>query len=289
MIVISKHSNQLCNRLFTYLPALSYALEANESVCFLFQYKGYNSLFPNLEKEGIHSYWIDSQIRPSIQSKIFNAVIRCINKFTHLVIRPNEKVPLHQPLRYLFNSKWKEARQDQAYINKHAPHLRFLFSPSESVWEQINHLLHNTDADMLTIGVHIRRGDYRTYRNGIYFYELDVYHQYMLHLKKIFEEQNKQVRFLICSNEPIDLHFFSQCNTLMQKGKDMLVDLYALSKCDYIIGPPSTYSQWASFYGEVPLQVLNSAHSTLSLDKFSITKSLDNYLSLLSDENAKEK
>jgi hypothetical protein len=34
-------------------------------------------------------------------------------------------------------------------------------------------------------------------------------------------------------------------------------DLYALASCDYIIGPPSTFSQWASFYGNVPRYMVN--------------------------------
>jgi len=34
-------------------------------------------------------------------------------------------------------------------------------------------------------------------------------------------------------------------------------DLYLLGYCDYIVGPNSSFSQWASFWGGVPLHVLD--------------------------------
>ena len=36
-----------------------------------------------------------------------------------------------------------------------------------------------------------------------------------------------------------------------------LVDMYALAGCDLIVGPDSTFSHWASFYGNVPIHILN--------------------------------
>jgi hypothetical protein len=36
-------------------------------------------------------------------------------------------------------------------------------------------------------------------------------------------------------------------------------DLYSLARCDYLLGPPSTFSLWASFYGNVPLHQMASA------------------------------
>ena len=41
-------------------------------------------------------------------------------------------------------------------------------------------------------------------------------------------------------------------------------DLYSLAACDYIIGPPSTYTQWASFYGQVPRFVHNRKYEEKS-------------------------
>jgi len=29
--------------------------------------------------------------------------------------------------------------------------------------------------------------------------------------------------------------------------------IFSFAKCDYIVGPPSTFTSWASFYGDVPV------------------------------------
>ena len=71
---------------------------------------------------------------------------------------------------------------------------------------------------------------------------------------------DRNVRFLICSNEDgIDkelLKMVSDTNIFSIENTNGITDLYALSKCDYIIGVPSSYSQWASFMGDVPLYLI---------------------------------
>jgi hypothetical protein len=44
--------------------------------------------------------------------------------------------------------------------------------------------------------------------------------------------------------------------------------MYALASCDYIVGPPSTFSLWASFYGQVPLCFLQKPDEPLALANF---------------------
>jgi len=48
-------------------------------------------------------------------------------------------------------------------------------------------------------------------------------------------------------------------------------DLYALAKCDYILGPLSSYSQWASFYGNKPLYQLTGSQERLERAKFQVS------------------
>jgi len=42
-----------------------------------------------------------------------------------------------------------------------------------------------------------------------------------------------------------------------------------LSKCDYLLGPPSTFSMWASFIGDVPLRLIKGAEENIQMDQFS--------------------
>lgn len=48
----------------------------------------------------------------------------------------------------------------------------------------------------------------------------------------------------------------------------MAEDLYSLSKADYIIGPPSSYSAWASLYGSVPLCFIEDSKADFSISDF---------------------
>ncbi|MFN5837557.1 MAG: hypothetical protein ACK47J_12755, partial [Pseudanabaena sp.] len=50
----------------------------------------------------------------------------------------------------------------------------------------------------------------------------------------------------------------------------IIEDLYSMAKCDYLIGPPSTYSMWASFYGMVPLLHIYDKHQIINLKDFLI-------------------
>lgn len=64
----------------------------------------------------------------------------------------------------------------------------------------------------------------------------------------------------VCSNEPHSAEEFP--GLVVGLGSDSPVsDTYALARCDYIFGARSTFSQWASFYGEKPLlHVVDTLH-----------------------------
>jgi len=79
-----------------------------------------------------------------------------------------------------------------------------------------------------------------------------------------------RVRFLLFSNEPIAEADFAGFDT-GRSSDHPVEDLYALAGCDYIIGPISTYSMWASFYGRVPLLHLHRPDQPIgSLDDFMV-------------------
>jgi len=56
--------------------------------------------------------------------------------------------------------------------------------------------------------------------------------------------------------------------------EDLITDMYSLAKADYIIGPPSTFTMWASFYGSVPLLVIDNRKENILLSDFKIVKNL---------------
>ncbi|KKQ32662.1 MAG: hypothetical protein US49_C0006G0113 [candidate division TM6 bacterium GW2011_GWF2_37_49] len=119
----------------------------------------------------------------------------------------------------------------------------------------------------ILVGVHIRHGDYKWFCGGKYFYSTSVYKNLMERFKNI--NPDKSIVFLICSNELQILSDFAGFNCVLASGH-RVEDLYALSYCDYLIGPPSTYSMWASFYGQKPLYIVENTKHDFELTDFKI-------------------
>lgn len=139
----------------------------------------------------------------------------------------------------------------------------FKFEYKNHVDKIINEFRKNAE---MIIGIHIRQGDYKKFMDGKYYYITECYVNKMKEVQELFKD--KKLFFIICSNEPQniisnDLNYYISNN-------DKVVDLLLLSKCDYIIGPPSTFSMWASFYGNTPLFQIDEINEKVNLEKFKI-------------------
>lgn len=152
-------------------------------------------------------------------------------------------------------------------VEKHAAAIRAHFRPSTAILSRVQEKIQScrAGADVL-VGVHIRQTDYKIWRGGAFFYEPEIYLQLMRHVLDLFPGQN--VKFLICSDQLPDAIAASEF--LFERGPGTaLEDLYALSQCDFIVGPPSSFSLWASFYGNKPLYHLEKAGALPGLSDFS--------------------
>ena len=163
--------------------------------------------------------------------------------------------------------------RDYENVNKHAEKIKKYFVPADSLLDKVKNVHSRIRNDYnIIIGVHIRQGDYRKFKNGQWFFETSTYVRAMNYLKSLFDK-NQKVVFLICSDTKQEDKYFSGLNYIINGGS-MVEDLYSLSMCDYIIGPPSSYSRWASFYGDVPLGVLNTHDAQLSFSDFKVNDRL---------------
>lgn len=98
------------------------------------------------------------------------------------------------------------------------------------------------------IGVHIRKGDYRTFEDGKYYFDDHVYQTYIQRLTKIDEgPMMKKKMFIIFSNEKVNIP--ENENLKISKNR-WYIDHLLMSRCDYLIGPPSTFTLWASYIGK---------------------------------------
>ena len=121
------------------------------------------------------------------------------------------------------------------------------------------------------VGVHIRRKDYERFKRGRFFYSHEQYRAVMERVEGAFPEEN--VSFLVCSDEDVPRRVFAGLDVLYGNGHE-LEDLWALAACDRLIGPPSTYTTWASYYGDVPLYAIFDAAKEPDAGAFHVSRGL---------------
>lgn len=152
-------------------------------------------------------------------------------------------------------------------IIKHADAIRNYFTPNQDYQLNINQLISDIrNKSDIIVGIHIRQGDYKNFKNGLYYFESEQYADIMKQAINLFP--NKKVSFLICSNVPQNGEIFNGLDIHYATGH-FVEDMYSLAKCDYIIGPPSTFSMWASFYGAVPLKMIDK-RMTMEMEEFKV-------------------
>jgi len=156
---------------------------------------------------------------------------------------------------------------------KHLDTIKHLYTPDKSITGAVDSIfLNNRIKKSRIFGVHIRRGDYVTYQNGKYFYDLEEYKILMEQVVNLFPEE--KVIFFIASNENISSSIFSTMDCFLLPNSFAVKDLYGLGLCDYIIGPPSTFSAWASLYGDVPLYFIENISNIVTLGDFKKIKDI---------------
>lgn len=259
MLIYTKHYGQMCNRLWALLPSLAYAMEKKTSLYVLFARKDYVDCFPMLKSCSSLTFLFSSRATPHWAWR----VDRFVEKYNLEVkgeLRDISQLPF-----FSFVDGWAHS-EDKSFISEQKGKLIQLFQPSLAIRKKIDETLSNFEG--LTVGVHIRRGDYKEYLGGKYYFSDDVYGRYILNIKKQLDGLGKRCRFLICSNDSFDWHH-EDVELLRISDADGITDLYGLSSCDYIMGPPSSYSQWASFVGNVPIQFLLSDDADVLLGQFS--------------------
>lgn len=136
-------------------------------------------------------------------------------------------------------------------LKKYDDLVKTVFMPIDRIRIEVERFVQTArlSCDLL-IGIHIRQGDYRIWNNGIHFFHTDQYIEIMTKIQKLHSK--KHVRFVVASNEPQDWNLFSGFDYLKSPGS-LVTDMYVLAQCDEIYGPQSSFSGWASFYGNVPL------------------------------------
>ena len=128
----------------------------------------------------------------------------------------------------------------------------------------------------IRLGVHIRRGDYAVWKDGIYCYDDTTYADFIRQFAALYPDETIDV-FLSTNDPGVSVEKFESLLKdqtthhirLHQFGGNAVEDLFMLSECNYIIGPPSTYSLVAAMYRDIPLCRMDQIKADqLSLSNF---------------------
>lgn len=161
---------------------------------------------------------------------------------------------------------WKLRAPD--WVRKHADKIRRYFKPVPELDRASSNAVERLRREApVVVGVHIRQSDFRVWKGGRFFFPVSRYADWMREMAGQFP--GDKVAFLICSDEPRSEQEFAGL-TVGFGPNSPVGDLCALAKCDYIIGPHSTFSQWASFYGNTPIFHVRDSRDRLEREKFQV-------------------
>lgn len=295
--LIVEKTNQMCNRMYLAANIIATAIDNNSSVIFL-AFSEYTQYFENLSKdlfcrfplsqtpkyltndrnrELVYRFflWFSRQIKEDFLSKgIFRRSFLCLESgWTSTIDDPSGAIDLS--IRHnieLLSSKKVVVFSGPLFHNhlglfKHKELIKQFFKPTESIRINVEKKVSDNKKDVdIVIGVHIRRGDYANFSNGRFMFSDLDYMEKMNQVLSLFP--GKKVRFFITSNETLNtLNFTWDYDCKFGSGHPV-EDLYVLAECDYIIGPPSTYSSWAAYYGKAKYHHFTQVNSRLTLSDF---------------------
>jgi len=280
VIIINDKPGQLCNQLWSYAPFIANSLEYKNTFVTLYFEDNYH-LFENLNRfENIRFGWfrifkIDIWFR-----KVLLKFIRFIHPLVLKTIRINVDRANWRAEKWEDNLIYKKnnivflgagsQRKNNSFLIKYHNEITQIFEPKKVYKQRVDsELRERLEKFKIIVGVHIRRGDYRDFLGGIYNFDDKTYVRVMESIKDQLKSIDQRAIFLLCSNEKIDLSSYSNLEVFQISEPNSISDLYALSSCNYIIGPPSTYSMWASYYGKVPLKFIKKPNELINLKDFS--------------------
>lgn len=294
MVIIGKRAGQMGNRLFLFAHIIANAIEYNYEVrnpsfysysrYFIGTRDDFFCGFPakktrllNTALQGLYYTFFNKCVLPLSR---FSWITRFLNVSVLDITNKNysdesydmtnrEYIQLatsNKPL--IIKDAW--LFRDFTNISKHADQIRAFFTPVQQHADAVSDLVSRARKDgELLIGIHIRQGDYKRWQGGAYFFTTAEYAAIMRRVAAAMPE--KRIKFLVCSNVKQDEGVFQGLNYILGNNHP-LEDMYAFAQCDFLIGPPSTYTAWASFYGSVPLSTINNIDVAFTPDDFHIAQ-----------------
>jgi len=269
MIYVLQGDGQMCNRIVYFVNALAVAIEFRQNITHLFadEICKFTDGVPGALPECCVT------LRDHKGSKLINYIYGKLWRFDCVTRRYYDgnarriasfrrrswRIPL-----VLWNWCF---RYDEGIVKHRAKICAYLRAKSEFETRP-REVLENVRAGFggIVVGVHVRRGDYKEFKGGSLYYD-DA--QYLKWMREFSASVDAAVRFVIVSNETVDPSFFTDrgCDVVVSSGLAQ-EDVITLSICDYIMGPVSTFSWWAAYYGDKPRLAFEHVDDSAAVQNF---------------------
>jgi hypothetical protein len=112
------------------------------------------------------------------------------------------------------------------------------------------------------VGCHIRRGDYVTWRDGRYSFTNQQYSDAVQLAATHHGSSFKSACIVVCTNDP---ELASTTNDVLISNNSWWTDHEILGLCDFIVGPPSTFSSWSSYLYQKPIYAIDRINGETAL------------------------
>jgi Glycosyl transferase family 11 len=263
MLVVSRHQGNHTNRLLQAVHIEAFCLENN--------LKYYN---PSLR--GMAEYYCGTR-----GSKFDTLICRSICRSIHILNKLNllEVVDFNDPgelSRYyklalsrniVFVGGWFFRAPELTRKYRHYFISKYSLLPRYYRDNELYEKLSKMDrARNVVVGIHVRRGDYKVYQSGKYYFSDDVYRRYMYNMvKQLRRVSEKHILFIIFSDEKITI---AEDESVIASRNPWYIDHFLMSGCDYLIGPPSSFTLWASYIGKAKYLHFRDGSGAVNLNDF---------------------
>jgi hypothetical protein len=267
--ILKGNDGRLANQLWLYVNIYVYSLENNLKIKnpSFYRYNHYFNIKPNnlfekifIKKHNritnrvliiIYNIFVKLQLFliPKEQIFIDNYKQKSLEKNSNLDNRIQELIKKNKDI-YIIGWPF----YNPTLIKKYHLEIKIFFKPKNIYTQKIDNLIAEFRKKYeKIIGVHIRQGDYKIFKNGEFLINQESFEKEMLSLQK---NTSEKILFIICSDEHVKMQNKS-IDTYFQSDSE-IVDLYTLSLCDMIVGSDSTFGRWAAMYGGIPFQLIKT-------------------------------
>ncbi len=207
----------------------------------------------------------------------------------YLTNKKNNELVFDDTLERLFTSKAKYVVTDYIFndvpnLLKYRENIVSYLLPTVDLENKVDSFISSLNQQYkLLVGLHIRRDDFKDFANGIFYFSDDNYIKVLNHFLSIIDFEAKDVVFVICSDEKIDIEKYNLFNISYQQ-RSFEFDFFILAKCDYIIATRSIFSTLANYFST------NKIYQIIDLEKqFTMIDFKDSKALLSQNYNFKEK